>query len=238
MIPDDVHIDACWAPEHSYTVQELYQQWLDFVDFPEEGGETVYPYRVVFNDDTVQTGRAAEQSELERLFERCQHGDLTDVRFGTLRLSISPMGSTEGEPYTPMFDARIRGDRLPALIEEQGRETVVADLVDLAATAHERIAPAYTYVVASYLPWADEEAHPPPNWEGFAHGELGDDPPWAFTLGDDVVEAWGREFIHEAPAYDVRDLADGSVLVVVDGDPFDSEAYGHREVAAYLNDRE
>lgn len=95
-------------------------------------------------------------------------------------------------------------------------------VVDLALDLHSKMGTVYTYGFASYEqnPLADPDLHP--DQESLRDGEV-PDLHWLNVFPPSIVERFGRDVLLDAPAYRVEELADGSVLLVVQESPVEQD---------------
>lgn len=234
---------GCFGPDHAdLSLTSMVRQWVDILDFATEGSDTIYPYDLS-DDETKRIGKAASLDELCELFSRypdsrsALRSDGTRYRELPVRVAVS--GTDSDNPYNPAYVVELQADAFTELADELGTRTAMERLIDLAGTSHERLEPEFSYLIPAYQNELQPYFHP--DWERFAEG----DPdaftrtenrlvPWGFTLTPSAVERYGREHLLATPAYEVRELADGSIMIIVSETPIDEDYEARSRVCDHL----
>lgn len=216
--------------------EALLDQWLDLLSPPEESS---YPYTIsTEGQEGAESGEEPNLSDLRDRFRQCKTGMLgggqegRGMVFEDLELTVTIYGPRESYPLAPAWELWTDGNQFYP--DSAGSPETAArraeQLVELAKAVHQRTASVFTYADALADPH-DPGVHV--DRDRVRAGEL-DRLYWLNVFGPDCVEAVGRDALLEVDAHRSEGLADDSVLLVLGGNPVETDPAAYRRTEERL----
>jgi hypothetical protein len=190
----------------------LLEVWLDII---EPDGDT-YPY-VVRREGADENiwGESADRESLRTLFDECTSVKLANpaqrrsATYRDLSVTVTAFGPAKSHPRAPLWylSSGTRQFRPDRGRDDESIVDRIAELLELAKTAHSRTEAVFTYADVMDEPY-DHDVHPTRD-RVVARGL--EQLYWLNVFDSAFADAIGREKLLALDAYECEELPDGSV---------------------------